>query len=129
MRAAAAGPGGPSRIAKASSVTALAGRAALAIEHSRPGIGHAGDDAVKAGAEGAPREHALRGGDHEHLEHEAMIVTGLLAALPVRKDLAHGLGLEPALGGKAPGPAMREPWKGAGADIEAQQLGQQMIVR
>ena len=55
---------------------ALTRRAALAIEHSRPGIGHAGDDAVKTRAQGPAREHALGGGRHEHLEHETMIIAG-----------------------------------------------------
>src|SRR6185369_11445917 len=61
---------------------ALARRAAAAIEHSSPGVGHADDDAMKARAEGAARQHTFRGGGHQHFEYEAMIVAGLLAAEP-----------------------------------------------
>ncbi len=57
-----------------------------------------------------------------------MIVAGLLAAEPLGKDLAPGFRLEFAHGGQSPGPTMREPGEGAGANIKAQELGQQVIV-
>ena len=61
---------------------------------------------MKTRAERAARDHALDGGDHKHLEDEAMIFAGLFATEPVGKDLAGGLGLEFPCGGEAPSPAI-----------------------
>src|SRR5215469_5537148 len=107
---------------------ALARRPAPDIQQGRPAIRHAGDRGMEIGAEGPADEEALRRAEHEHLEDEAVILAGLLAAEPIGKDLARGLDLEPGTGRPAPPAALRKPGKGAGADIEAEELRQKMVV-